>query len=325
MSKELTTITNSMEKTMATQQSQTIDIESMYTKQDLLALRNQYAANLSDDQFRIYVMACNRLGLDPARKHIYGIIRGKKLSIETGIDGFRYIADRTNRYSPGNEEPIYKDGELIGAKVWVKKLVKNHMAEFYSIAFLSEYKPKVNDFMWKEKPFVMISKCAEAKALRRAFPNEFCGIYCSEEMEYANSKQEKTEQEIIVIASTISNAQMQHIKELVSFDIHIIKKIVDRFNVLKFSDLLASDFDTIIDYSAKLVISPLQLNNLVNIVSSSSDPQKLEEYILKSFSIEKLIELNQIQYKKIINTLKLKQQQKNGDQNETSQPRAENA
>lgn len=321
MSKEIA-VTTTTEKQMTTQP---INIESMYSNSDLQALRKQYAEKLNDEQFRLYVLMCNRLALDPGRKHIYGIIRGGKLSIEVAIDGFRYIADRTDRYSPGNEDPIYdKNGKLIGAKVWVKKLVKNYMSEFYCIAFFDEYKPKNNDFMWIEKPFAMIAKCAEARALRKAFPNEFCGIYCREEMQYADSK-ENEEEEIIVIPSTISNAQMQEIKELVSYDLHIIKKIIDRFSVLKFSDLLASDFDIIMDYAGKLAISPLQLNQLANIVSSSKDPAKLEEYILKSHNIEKLIELNQKQYKKVITVLKQKQLKTNGDTNENSQPRAENA
>lgn len=306
MSTELTTTT--------TEKQMTTEIEKKYDGKQLKAIKDMFAANLTDEQFQVYLMTCSRLNLDPVAKHIYGIARGGKLTIQIGIDGFRFIADRTGAYAPGETEYLYdKDKKLIGAKVWVKKIVQGQAFAFSETAFFSEYKPKQNDNMWKQFPHTMIAKCAEAKALRRAFPNEFCGVYSKEEMSQASEEPIQEEAEVIVVSKVLSNAQMQEIKELVSFDIHIIKKIIDRFNVLKFSDLLASDFDTIIDYSAKLVISPLQLNNLANIVSSSSDPQKLEEYILKSFSIEKLIELNQIQYKKIINTLKLKQKQKNGN------------
>lgn len=318
MSKEIAVTT--------TEKQMTTEIEKKYDSKQLKAIKDMFAANLTDEQFQVYLMTCSRLNLDPVAKHIYGIARGGKLTIQIGIDGFRFIADRTGAYAPGETEYLYdKDKKLIGAKVWVKKIVQGQAFAFSETAFFSEYKPKQNDNMWKQFPHTMIAKCAEAKALRRAFPNEFCGVYSKEEMSQASEEPIQEEAEVIVVSKVLSNAQMQDIKELVSYDLHIIKKIIDRFSVLKFSDLLASDFDIIIDYAGKLAISPLQLNQLANIVSSSKDPAKLEEYILKSHNIEKLIELNQNQYKKVITVLKQKQLKTNGDANENSQPRAENA
>lgn len=40
--------------------------------------------------------------------------------------------------------------------------------------------------MWKSKPATMITKVAEIHALRKAFPNEFSGMYIPEEMELGN-------------------------------------------------------------------------------------------------------------------------------------------
>lgn len=319
MSKEIAVTT--------TEKQMTTEIEKKYDSKQLKAIKDMFANNLTNEQFQVYLMTCNRLNLDPVAKHIYGIARKGKLTIQIGIDGFRFIADRTGAYAPGETEYLYdKDKKLIGAKVWVKKMVQGQAFSFSETAFISEYYPKQDDFMWKQFPHTMIAKCAEAKALRRAFPNEFCGVYSKEEMSQAAEEPiQEEEAEVIVVSNVLSNAQMQEIKELVSYDLHIIKKIIDRFSVLKFSDLLASDFDIIMDYAGKLAISPLQLNQLANIVSSSKDPAKLEEYILKSHNIEKLIELNQKQYKKVITILKQKQLKTNGDTNENSQPRAENA
>jgi hypothetical protein len=39
------------------------------------------------------------------------------------------------------------------------------------------------DFIWKAKPHVMLGKCAESQALRRAFPKQLAGLYIKEEME----------------------------------------------------------------------------------------------------------------------------------------------
>jgi hypothetical protein len=114
------------------------------------------------------------------------------MTIQTGIDGYRLIAERTGCYAPG-QEPTYeydKDGHVICATAYIKKLTKDGTWHIVSAsAYLDEYCQKSRDGspsgMWANMPRTMLAKCAESQALRKAFPAEMSGVYTKEEMEQA--------------------------------------------------------------------------------------------------------------------------------------------
>jgi hypothetical protein len=118
----------------------------------------------------------------------------EKLTIQTGIDGYRICAERTGLYD-GQDEPEeeYNDkGQLVSVKVKVYR--KDIARPFVGKAFYDEYVQRKKDGsptrMWLEKPFTMLAKCAEALAMRRAFPNDLGGSNTDDEMPGVDETQE---------------------------------------------------------------------------------------------------------------------------------------
>lgn len=161
-------------------------------------IKRTVADGCTDDELALFLYQCERSGLDPFSRQIHMIKRGNRATIQTGIDGYRAIAERTGKYA-GNDEYLYNGGqteyELLAkgdrqpkvATACVKKIVSGVVCEFKASASWLEYCPKgKQDYMWNKMPYLMLGKCAEALALRKAFPNDLSGIYTDDEMEQAD-------------------------------------------------------------------------------------------------------------------------------------------
>ena len=70
------------------------------------------------------------------------------------------------------------------ATVTVYKMLEGQRLPFTATARWSEYYPgeKIG-FQWRTKPYLMLGKCAESLALRKAFPKLLSGMYSAEEMD----------------------------------------------------------------------------------------------------------------------------------------------
>lgn len=149
-----------------------------------------------DEDLLMFLYTCQRTGLDPLTHQIFAVYRwdsrigAEKMSIQTGIDGMRLVAQRSRQYA-GQDDVIYtpEDESLphpTKATVTVYKMIKGQRVNFTASARWSEYCPLGKDRkpmgMWLKMPYLMLGKCAEALALRKAFPNELSGVYSSEEM-----------------------------------------------------------------------------------------------------------------------------------------------
>lgn len=158
-----------------------------WTKNQFEVIQRMYFKNLNTDQIPVFGYICKKTGLDPFVRQIYAIVRGGVLCVQTGIDGYRLIAERTGRYSPGRE-PVFKEndkGEIISCTAFIKKMtLDGTWHEIAATAYFKEYTDGKG--FWVRMPHGQIAKCAEALALRKAFPDSLAGIYTTEEMDQAD-------------------------------------------------------------------------------------------------------------------------------------------
>lgn len=146
-------------------------------------LKRTVCKGATDDELQLFLHVCNRTGLDPFMRQIYSVARGSQRTIQTGIDGYRLIAERTGKYMPGREPSFAytEKGELISATAYIKKMASDGTwHEVSASVFFSEYNPG-NNPMWKKMPHLMLAKCAETLVIRKSFPADLSGIYTEDE------------------------------------------------------------------------------------------------------------------------------------------------
>ncbi len=154
---------------------------------------------------RTFAEICKRTQLDPLARQIYPAKRTAnnvdKWSADVSIDGFRLVAQRSGDYA-GQVGPEWCGPDGVWKDIWTSKeapfaarvgvLRRGFSAPLYAIAKWESYAATTNrgelTFIWKKFPDLMLAKCAEALALRRAFPMELSGLYTAEEMGQADSK-----------------------------------------------------------------------------------------------------------------------------------------
>lgn len=159
----------------------------------------------NNDELNLFLLQCKRTGLCPFSKQIFAVSRydkkaGKNVfAFQVSIDGLRLIAARTGKYA-GQLGPFWcgKDGKWVD--VWISEekpaaakvgvLRSDFKEPIFAVAtwnsYFQEFKDKdgggkVPSQFWQKMGDVMLAKCAESLALRKAFPHELAATYSNSE------------------------------------------------------------------------------------------------------------------------------------------------
>lgn len=176
------------------------------TERDLMdTLKTSLYPGASDAAVHMVLAYCRAAGLDVMKKPVHIVPIWSKAAggmIDTvmpGIALYRIEAARTGQYL-GKSEPEFGPVRTMNlggrdvrfpewCKVIVRRLVSGHICEFPAMEFwLENYATAKKDSdapnaMWAKRAFGQLAKCAEAQALRMAFPELTGGTNTSDEME----------------------------------------------------------------------------------------------------------------------------------------------
>lgn len=165
-----------------------IVVNESFTPEQVDLIKKTVAVGSTTDELKLFLTVAKRSGLDPFTKQIHFVKRGGRVTIQTGIDGYRAIAERTGTLA-GIDDAVFDtetEQHPKKASVTVYRIVGEMKVPFTASARWAEYVPQGGqDFMWKKMPYLMLGKVAESLALRKAFPNDLSGLYTNEEMAQA--------------------------------------------------------------------------------------------------------------------------------------------
>jgi len=139
----------------------------------------------SDGELMFFMLYCRRHGLDPFSRQAHLLKTKNGPQVCLGIDAMRIRAAATQQYA-GQDEPAFEHdqrGAILACKVVVYRLVGGQRVGFPGIAWMGE--SRGTSPIWGTRPRGMLEKCAEAKALRKAFPESCGAFYAPEELDDA--------------------------------------------------------------------------------------------------------------------------------------------
>ena len=197
-------------------------------------IRAQIAPEAPDDVIALYFARCQQLGVDPLGRMMFVINRQRNFKddrtgqwnkvdnwqLQGSVDLFRAVAASTTEYA-GQDGPFWCGEDGKWTDVWLRPVppaaakvgVFRHgfVAPLYATAVFAEYCQTNRQGeaigLWKNMPATMVAKCAEALALRKAFPAKLTGIYTGDEMAQAENTRP-----VAVAATTTTHESSHHVE-----------------------------------------------------------------------------------------------------------------
>ena len=176
-----------------------VDVPSLaMSEQELMSvLRNSLYPGAKDESIKLVISYCRASGLDPMQKPVHIVPMNVKDAqtgkydwrdvVMPGIGLYRTQAARTLEYAGVGEPEFGPDTEFTAGEFtltipqWCRVTVRRRLPD----GQIGEYTAKelwrenyatagkdtvVPNAMWKKRPYAQLAKCAEAQALRKAFP-----------------------------------------------------------------------------------------------------------------------------------------------------------
>lgn len=179
--------------------------EGGLTAEQIELIGKTLAKDAPEEIKRLFICQCQRTGLDPLSRQIYLLRRREqdqdtktwqdRWVINVTIDGLRVLAVRSGKYR-GQLGPYWCGPDGAWRDAWLEEepplaarvgIIRSDFDEpLWAVARYKSYVQYKKDggvqSFWARMPDVLLAKCAEAAALRRAFPTDLSGLYIPEEM-----------------------------------------------------------------------------------------------------------------------------------------------
>lgn len=187
------------------------DDQLEWTPTQMAALAQMGIEDAPEGDLAVLFHQAKRTGLDPFAKQLHMIGRnvnlaeygqpprwGKRYTIQTGIDGLRLVARRAadrRREVISVGQPMWCGEDGVWCEIWPKSkghpvaakiVVHRGDGEFPAVVMWDEFVQTTRQgnptSMWLNMPANQLRKCAEAAALRMAFPQDLSGLYIEDEL-----------------------------------------------------------------------------------------------------------------------------------------------
>jgi phage recombination protein Bet len=173
-------------------------------------IKRTVAKGCTDLELELFIKQCERTGLDPFARQIYAIKRydsqqrTEVMQTQVSIDGLRTLAANSAEMA-GQDGPYWCGPDGLWRDVWLgadppsaaKVTVMRDLSglvqgRYTGVALWDSYCQTTREGkptrMWAQMGPEMLAKCAEALALRKAFPQSLSGLYTGDEMGQASNE-----------------------------------------------------------------------------------------------------------------------------------------